>query len=193
MVILLVGSLLYTFLGTAARQTYAGGRQTWLRANAIGPTLDGMAYLKVAYPGDYAGIQWLNAHAHGAQVVAEAPMCGPCGYTYVSRVAEFTGLPDIQNGIHEGEQRFGDQLNRNDDINTLYRSPSIPTAWDVLRRYNVRYIFVGFIETHCTKAYGQQAICYPKRGIAKFGRMLGSSLRVAFHQGGTTIYEVMQA
>jgi uncharacterized membrane protein len=184
-----MGSLVYTYAGTISRQTYESGRETWLPANAVGPTLDGMAYLKAAYPGDYAGIQWLNAHAQGAEVVAEAPMCGNCAYTYVSRVAQFTGLADIQNGIHEGEQRFGDELNRTQDVDTLYNTSNPALAFGILRRYDVRYIFVGFIETHCTLANGQQAICYPKRGIAKFTHMVGNGLRIAFHAPGITIYE----
>jgi uncharacterized membrane protein len=162
----------------------------WMPGNAIAPNLNGMAYLKVAYPADYAGILWLNAHATGAPVIAEAPMCPHCAYSYVSRVAQFTGLPDIQNGIHEGEQRYPDQLTRGSDVDTLFRTARISVAWDIIKKYGVRYIFVGFIETHCTKADGHLAICYPKRGIAKFQHMVGPSFRVAFRQPGITIYEV---
>ena len=111
-----------------------------------GHTLDGMAFMKVAYPGDYAGITWLNNHVRGAPVIAEA---GNAYYDWRSRVSMFTGLPTIINGIHEGEQRYADEIDpsvlcddtrdpaacqqrvhsRPDDLATLYTSPRIDDAW----------------------------------------------------------------
>src|SRR5439155_21055354 len=97
--VLIASSLIYTYAGTVARETY---RTSWLPEHSVPFTLDGMAFMKVAYPEDYAAIKWLNANVPGAPVIAEAYT--PQGYTWPSRVAMFTGLPDIFNGIHEQEQ-----------------------------------------------------------------------------------------
>jgi uncharacterized membrane protein len=183
LLLLVLGSLVYTYAGTVARETY---RTTWLPENSVPFTLDGMVFMKVAYPGDYAGITWLNAHVHGAQVIAEAD---DAYYNWKSRVSMFTGLPTIINGIHEAEQRFPDQPGtRAADVNTLYGSSSIVDAWRIIRTYGVRYIFVGFSETHCA-----DTPCYSKEGLAKFDRMVGHGLTVAYRHPGVTIYEVRSA
>jgi uncharacterized membrane protein len=185
--LLTVCSLIYTYAGTVSRETY---RQAWLPENSVPFTLDGMAFMKVAYPADYAGIQWLNAHVHGAQIVAEAD---DAYYNWKSRVSMFTGLPDIFNGIHEGEQRYGDELaGRADDVKTLYSTSDPSIAWRIIRTHGVRYIFVGFSERQCAHN-GYEVQCYPKTGLAKFDRMVGHGLKVVFQQPGITIYQVTQA
>lgn len=196
LLILVAGSLVYTYAGTIARETY---RQSWLPERSVPLTLDGMAFMRVAYPGDYAGITWLNAHVAGTPVIAEA--YDPShGYTWYSRVSMFTGLPDVINGIHEGEQRFGDELDpsslcsrapssstclerlhsRADDVQMLYASARTTDAWHIIREYGIRYIYVGFSERQR----------YPARGLAKFRTMTGHGLAVAFHRRNTTIYQV---
>lgn len=182
LLLLLAGSATYTYAGTVSRETV---RSNWLPEKSVPRTLDGMAFMKVAYPGDYAGIQWLNGHVHGAKVIAEA---GNAYYDWRSRVSMFTGLPDIMNGIHEGEQRFGDELDRGNDVSSLYDSPSINTAWSIIHSYRVRYIFDGFSEQQCA-----QYQCFSHAGLAKFGKMVGHGLRVAFQRPGITIYEVRSA
>ena len=178
--LLLAASCVYTYAGTVSRETY---RTAWLPENSVPFTLDGMAFMKVAYPADYAGISWLNAHVHGAQVIAEADSAY---YNWRSRVSMFTGLPDILNGIHEPEQRYADELDaRNGAVDTLYSTTNIGTAWRILRTYDVRYVYVGFSELQCVRPQ-----CYPRAGLAKFDRMVGHGLAIAFHQPGVTVYAV---
>jgi YYY domain-containing protein len=198
---LLGGSFVYTYGGTMNRESF---RTQWLPQNSVPLTLDGMAFMKVAYPQDYAGIQWLNAHVHGAQVIAEAHP-PTYGYTWPSRVSMFTGLPDIINGIHEGEQRYSDELDpsggcgatrdpgacaiahasRDTDLSTLYSSSAPRDAWRVIHKYGVKYVFVGFSESHCIAD-----VCYSRAGLAKFNHMVGHGLTLAFHAPGVKIYEV---
>jgi uncharacterized membrane protein len=187
--LLVVASLVYTYAGTVARETY---RASWLPENSIPYTLDGMAFMKKAYPADYAGISWLNAHVSGAPVIAEADSGF---YQWPSRVSMFTGLPDILNGNHEGEQRYADEMdNRALDLSTLYNSPTPADAWRVIRRYGVRYIFVGWMERHCTHQGGDPnapaVVCYSRQGINKFQKMTGHGLVRVFAQPGITIYRV---
>jgi YYY domain-containing protein len=206
LVLLFGGCLIYTYAGTVARETY---RETWLPESSVPLTLDGMAFMKVAYPGDYAGIRWLNAHVPGAPVIAEA--YSPAGYSWPSRVSMFTGLPDIFNGIHEQtEQRYGDEVDpsslcssalhpttcfaevhsRQDDLTTLYSSSNPAEKWRVIRTYGVKYIYVGWSETHCQQADNKPVLCYSPTGIATFKRMVGRGLQVAYRGVGTTIYRV---
>lgn len=185
--LLVAASLIYTYAGTVSRETY---RQAWLPENSVPFTLDGMAFMKVTYPQDYAGIQWLNAHVHGAQVIAEAD---DTYYDWRSRVSMFTGLPTIINGIHEAEQRYSDPLEgRRQDVKTLYSTSDPAEARRILRRYDVRYVFVGFSERQCAMN-GDKVQCYPRVGLVKFDRMVGHGLKVAFHQPGITIYQVEKA
>jgi uncharacterized membrane protein len=202
---LALSCLLYTYAGAVARET---ARSDWLPQGSVPLTLDGMAFMKVAYPQDYAAITWLNNNVHGAQVIAEAdgtPQNVGTYYDWRSRVAQFTGLPDILSGIHEDEQRWADEIDptalcsnvanpttcletthsRIYDINALYDSPKQSEAWRVIKEYGVRYIYVGFSERQCTSVQ-----CYSKAGLNKFNAMVGHGLRVAFHTGNTTIYEV---
>jgi uncharacterized membrane protein len=193
--ILLLASLVYTYAGTVSRETY---RSTWLPESSVPLTLDGMAFMKVAYPGDYAAISWLNAHVRGAPVIAEADNGF---YQWPSRVSMFTGLPDMINGNHEGvEQRYPDELDptglcaasghpnqcslavhsRDDDLKRLYSSPSPGIKRAVIRAYGIGYVYVGFSER-------QQ---FPSSGLDAFQTMVGHGLQVAFRHGATVIYRV---
>ncbi|GAC1508062.1 MAG: hypothetical protein NVS2B16_04310 [Chloroflexota bacterium] len=199
--ILALASLIYPYAGTVSRETY---RSTWLPEGSVPFTLDGMAFMKVAYPGEYRAITWLNTHVAGAQVIAEAS--NPW-YDWRSRVSMFTGLPTIVNGMHENvEQRYPDELDpgilcstasnpglcasqshpRSDDVSTLYSSTSTSEAWRIIHRYHVRYIYVGFSERQC--ATGQ---CFPHAGLNKFDRMVGHGLEKAYDREGVTIYRVL--
>ncbi len=197
--VLLVASLVYTYAGTISRETY---RSAWLPENSIPLTLDGMAFIKIAYPGDYAGISWLNGHVGGAPVIAEA---ADGYYQWPSRVSMFTGLPDLINGNHESdaEQRYPDEVDptglcsgaahpgrcaaaahsRDDDLKRLYESTDIADKESVIHAYGIRYIYVGFSER-------QQ---FPQSGLDAFQQMVGRGLQVAFRHGNTIIYRVTAA
>jgi len=202
LILLFATSLIYTYAGTVSRETY---RTAWLPESSVPFTLDGMAFMKVAYPSEYGAITWLNSQVGGAQVIAEADNGY---YDWRSRVSMFTGLPTIINGMHEGEQRYGDEIDpsalcfqssnegvcsarlhpRSSDVQQLYDSTDPNEAWRVIRAFGVRYIYVGFSERQCV---GGQ--CYSRAGLAKFSRMVGHGLSVAYRNPGVTIYRVMRA
>jgi YYY domain-containing protein len=205
---LAIGCLIYTYAGTVSRETV---RSNWLSESSVPFTLNGMAFMKVAYREDYRAVSWLNGHVKGAPVIAEAdgtPQYAGTYYDWRSRVSQFTGLPDILSGIHEGEQRWSDEIDptslcanaRNPttclqtthsriyDVNALYDSPQPSEAWRVIKTYGVRYIYVGFSERQCTSVQ-----CYSRAGLSKFDRMVGHGLRIAFRTGKTTIYQVTGA
>ncbi|MGH2442649.1 MAG: DUF2298 domain-containing protein, partial [Chloroflexota bacterium] len=206
LVVLLAGSLIYTYAGTVARQSV---RADWLPAKSVPFTLDGMAFMKVAYPFEYRAINWINDHVSGAPVITEAPNSY---YDWRSRVSTFTGLPSIINGIHEPEQRFADEIDatalcngtrdpsaclsvtysRTGDAISLYDSPSVSNAWRIIRTYGVKYIYVGFSERQCVRS-ATPPQCFSRAGLVKFPAMVGHGLRVAYRNPGVTIYEVTRA
>ena len=194
--VLVSGSLIYTFAGTVARETY---RQTWLPENSVPFTLDGMAFMKVAYPNDYAGINWLNAHVRGTPVIVEADQAF---YNWRSRVVQFTGLPTLLGGIYEPAQRYATEVGpRQTALEEIYSatpsttSPSVLEQFGavgcrpyteqgarcltahLLHRYDVSYVYSGLMEA---QIWSHSAL--------KFTAM--SELRTVFHRGDVTIYHV---
>jgi len=79
-------------------------------------------------------------------------------------------------GNHEGQWRDGAlQGSRAQDIETLYSSPDWITAQEIIKRYNIRYVYVGSLE-RTTYHVSEE----------KFNLFL----KPVFQQGVVTIYEV---
>lgn len=138
-------------------------------------SLNGLDWMRVEMPGDYRGIEWLIRHAPERAVEAEAT---GDGYTSAARVSTFTGLPTIMGWAdHEEQWRGSDpQIEmRIQDVQTLYSTHSIAQARAVLRRYHVRYVFVGSLEQ---QKYGSG------NDLTKFAHFLP----VAYRAQGVTIY-----
>jgi uncharacterized membrane protein len=192
----LFGALIYTFAGTVARETY---RQTWLPEGSVPFTLDGMAFMRRAYPEDYAAIGWMNAHIKGTPTILEADHAD---YNWRSRVVQFTGLPTLFGGIYEPAQRYGDEVApRQSALEEIYGAtaanvtPAIQAAFHVngctnvqpsavrcvtlalLSAYHVSYVYVGSMERQLWPA-----------GVRKFAHMPG--LALVFHRGKTSLYHV---
>jgi YYY domain-containing protein len=196
LIIGVLGSLIYTYAGTIARETY---RETWLAEGSVPLTLNGMAFMKVAYPGDFAAINWMNAHIRGTPTIIEADQAD---YNWRSRVAQFTGLPTLFGGIYEPAQRYADEIApRQAVLEEIYSAtPATITpatasqfhisgcpsargkaaqclALSLLRAYHVSYVYVGLMERQLWPV-----------GVEKFARMSG--LTRVFHQGEVSIYHV---
>jgi YYY domain-containing protein len=188
LVALVAAALVYPVLATSAHtQNFSLPR-----------TLDGTAYMAAdsvnAPPtctvgggsnhGDNLAIAWLNTHVSGSPVLLEAP---GCEWSHFSRVSAFTGLPTILGwpGGHEAEWRAnwlalqgaGDILaERADAINTIYTSDDQATVLELLRRYEVRYVYVGVAER----------ALYPNADLHRFAAFL----RLIYNRDGVTIYQV---
>ena len=119
----------------------------WEKTNGLNPTkwtLDGNAYLETYYQDDYAAIQWLAQQPLG--VVSEA-IGG--SYSEYARVSTRTGFPTVLGWPgHEGQWRGGysEVGSRESDIKELYTTVDWNTAWLIIERYDIRYIFVGSLE-----------------------------------------------
>jgi YYY domain-containing protein len=138
----------------------------------LGWTLDDFARIQRGNPDEAAAINWLRSAPYG--VVAEA-VGG--SYTGFGRISEYTGLPAVLGWPgHESQWRgtYAPQGTRQDDMSLLYTTPDWNTALDIIRRYGIRYVYVGALE-RSTYTVEEQ----------KFQQ----NLSVAFQQGQVTIYE----
>ncbi|MHB1160673.1 MAG: hypothetical protein ACYC3V_10150, partial [Chloroflexota bacterium] len=163
-----------------------------MRFRPMEPTLDGMAYMKVAafkdqnrdilLARDYNALRWIQQNVAGSPVVLEAQIPE---YRWGSRVSIYTGLPTVLGWTwHERQQRSGYQGMvdaRLRDIKAMFESTDLAQVDALLRKYRVRLIYVGDLE----RAY------YPPAGLAKFETMANDGkLAVAYRADGVTIYEV---
>ncbi len=136
-------------------------------------TLDGTHYIQVGNPDEYAAYQFLDKAPMG--VVAEA--VGGSYRPEYARVATHTGLPNVLGWPgHESQWRGGGALlgSRESDIKDLYETNNWQEAQAILKRYNIRYVFIG----------GSERGTY-RVNETKFQQYL----KPIFQQGSVTIYE----
>lgn len=143
------------------------------------PGLDGLAYMRLAYPGDYAAIGWLQGHVRGNPVIAEAFRDI---YAWYSRVSWNTGLPTLL-GWDNQERQFHDPQvvdARRPVLDSIYNSRDPQAALGLLREYHVSYVYVGPVER----------ATYDPLGVAKFGAMVGRGVERVYDAQGVAIYHV---
>ncbi len=105
-------------------------------------TLDGLAYLSSAHPGDAEAVAYLRS-LDGISGIVEAE---GGDYTYYSRISSFTGIPAIIGmPFHEYMWRadgwFGERTN---DIRLIYEDPEQTRA--LMAKYNATLLYVGDAE-----------------------------------------------
>jgi YYY domain-containing protein len=138
--------------------------------------LDGTAYLKSLYPGDYKAIQWLNINVHGQPVILEAQ---GDSYTDYARFSTNTGLPTVLGWtVHEWLWRgtYDIPAPRIEEIKTMYETADTKEAAKLLKKYNVIYVIIGSLEKQK----------YPKLTEGKF-KQLG---KIVFEENNTKIYQL---
>jgi uncharacterized membrane protein len=193
-VALLLGSSIFLISGTVAR---VGDPTIWAEVQpppgGIQPTglsLDGMAYMRGWYPGDYAAINWINAHIGGDPTIVEA---SDGNYYWYSRVSEYTGLPDVLGwGSREYEQRYGDAVfSRQSDVQSFWATTDPGTALSFLHQYRVQYVYVGQLERTCYVMQGSSCVPMSVGALAKFDTLRNDgALRIVYQSGGVVIYRV---
>jgi YYY domain-containing protein len=165
-VIIIGASLVYTVAATFDR---TGG---FTNAQHV----DGLIHVQVHHPDEYDAIRWLNDNVSGTPVILEA--VGD-GYTDYARISSRTGLPTVLGwSHHELTWRGSDDLlnGRREDVARAYMSTSPGEAKEVLEKYGVEYVYVGYLEK---EAYGEA-------GLAKFSTFMD----VAYRNDGVTIYRM---
>lgn len=201
-IVLIVGGIAYPAFATEGRlaQRMPGSPTTL--------SLDGLAWMRgswietptgqrIDFSGDYAAIQWLRSQVTGLPVILEASI-GPYRGNG-SRISAATGFPDVLGwDRHQRQQRYAPGIDqRLVDVRTIYNTTDINEKLALLYRYDVRYIVVGDVERYWPVPLGFAGAIQPDQpyasaaGLAAFNEMVGTSLRVAFQSGHTTIYEVL--
>lgn len=185
LVALLLASSVYPVLGTRARL-----EQRFL----VTPlTIDGTAYMQSAVYHDQGetvlkwdldAITWLRDNLVGTPVVLDGrtPL-----YRWGSRVSVYTGLPTVLGWKwHQVQQRCGPNPcpaveERVSAVNLIYAGPNAGEALQLLRQYDVDYVYVGQTE----RQY------YPSEGLAKFETLAEQgALSVAYENPEVTVYRV---
>ncbi len=122
-------------------------------------SIDGMMYTKKF--GEYDALRYLQNCPNG--VVLEFPGKSPFeSYTYAGRVSAFTGLQSvIARGGHELFWRYYNEstipmlYERWRDANEMYSASDIGEIIPLLKKYNVKYIYIGYLEK---KHYSEEAL-----------------------------------
>lgn len=136
-------------------------------------TLDGAAYLQRYSPDEYQAMLFLEKAAPGTLVEAVGG-----SYSDFARVAIYSGHPGVLGWPgHEDQWRGGrqEQGTREEDIQTLYTTHDWNKALEILKQYDIRYVYIGPQERQKYNVYED-----------KFTKNLSS----IYHQGDVVIYLV---
>ena len=153
---LVAGSLIYPVWGTYHRcQRFRGGTQSPV---PYLPTLDGTAYIRQRYPGEYNALRWVSEHVPAREVILEAT---GDPYSFHGRVSTFTGHPTLL-GWGNQESLWRDWswkliMERTQDIKRMYDEARKETVKPLLQKYGVQYVYVGTLEAKKYSAAGLRA------------------------------------
>jgi YYY domain-containing protein len=156
LVVLVAGSLIYPVWGTYHRcQRFRSGA---LSPAPYVPTLDGSAYVKKRHPGEYNALQWVKENIPADNVILEAT---GAPYSFHGRVSTFTGRPTVL-GWGNQESLWRDWswkiiMARIDDIKRMYDETRKENIKPLLRKYGIRYVYVGTLEEKKYNAAGLRA------------------------------------
>ncbi|MDD7218692.1 MAG: DUF2298 domain-containing protein [Clostridia bacterium] len=101
------------------------------------------AFLETDFPEDASAIRWLKANIEGSPVVLEA---NGDSYTGFERVSAMTGLPTVLGWyVHEWLWRndTADLNVKSKDIESIYTSSDEEYVRNLIKQYDISYIFVG--------------------------------------------------
>ena len=125
---------------------YYPAASTYTKASGLGgeATLDGLAYVERQSVDEYLAIQWLRENSSSRDRILEA-----VGRDYVaetSRVSASTGIPTVLGWPGHEEQWRGSRRpfeGREEAIQMAYQSTSIDRVEEILREYELTYVYVG--------------------------------------------------
>ncbi|RME52218.1 MAG: hypothetical protein D6790_18865 [Caldilineae bacterium] len=169
--LLLAASFAYPLWGLPARldQRFPGWRPAFGTLNGLDFMRQGVYFwpdgnnpIELAY--DWEAIQWLLKNTEGNLVIAES---ATLEYYRAggSRVASTTGLSGL-NGMHEGEQRYGDEVGqRNALLSELWNTPDPARMEQLIRELGIDLIYVGQLERHEHPAAVERLRTLAERGV----------------------------
>jgi uncharacterized membrane protein len=140
--------------------------------------LYGLSWFEKRYPGDWAAVKWLEENV----TLGEQPTileANGDSYTDYNRISVFSGLPTVAGWtVHEWLWRGGYEpiSKRAEEVRKIYEFPLSPEAFEIIKKYQIKYIVVGEGERQ-------------KYPLMDELRVAGLGERV-FSQMGTSIYQV---
>jgi len=137
---------------------------------------------------DYRAIRWMQDNVQGSPVIVEANCTE---YRWCTRFTIYTGLPGVVGwNWHQRQQRAllanNAVFNRVSEIGMFYTTPDIDITLAFLKKYQVKYIVVGQLERNVYPPLNPTT-----DGLAKFEKYEGKYWKAVYHDGDTTIYEVI--
>lgn len=120
--------------------------------------LDGIEWLKNKHPSDYAAIIWLRETNDDQPHILEA--VGD-SYTEFARVSTYTGFPTVLGWrVHEWLWRGSYDIpgRRSAEVEKIYLTPELPESKQLLRTYQVKYIFLGDKEREAYPALNEAGL-----------------------------------
>jgi uncharacterized membrane protein len=184
--LLLVASLAYPIYGTPARldMRMVGWRPPFGTLNALDYMLEGsytwpdeQNRFELKY--DWEAILWLLDHIRGNAVIIES---ATVAYYREggSRIASTTGLSGVS-GMHEGEQRYGEQVGPRDGLHReFWSTPDVGRTQQIIDELDIALVYAGQLERHQ----------HPE-GVQKIAQMAAQGLLTpVFENERTTIYTV---
>jgi YYY domain-containing protein len=136
-------------------------------------------------PAGAEAIQWLRDHVEPGEFLLEMVPANGGAYNIegYAGVSASTGIPTVLGWTgHERQWRGGhdaawDEIQpRQENIETIYRTTDAAQALELLRRYDVSYVYVGALER----------AAYPAESLAKFATIADA----VFENEEVTIYRV---
>ena len=107
-------------------------------------------FIKISCPDDYEAIQWIKSNINSSDVIVEFP---GNSYTTSSRISVFTGNPTVLGWYAhewiwraENYQPPKEQFERYRDVKDLYSCNDSETIKEIIKKYNISYIYIGNIE-----------------------------------------------
>lgn len=135
--LLLTGGFLFNSIGA----WFGNVLDPWGRVGS-----DALVFIEESFPADYGAINWLEENVSGQPVILEAD---GDSYSDYGRVSVATGLPTVMGWyVHEWLWRNDteDQNQRASDIRAIYTGTDREEVLDLIRRYDIRYIYIGMLE-----------------------------------------------
>ena len=159
-------------------------------------TLNGYNWLeREGHKSDYEAIKWLNNNINDVGIILEVP---GRDYQYTSRISVFTGLPTVLGWSDHMELHLAisrkniEKISR--DVDQIYDTKNNAIALDLLKKYNVKYIYVGELEKDYKGIYIHGNILehkeYSKEGLEKFNKY-PEFYKLIYNNSGVQIYKVL--
>jgi len=108
--------------------------------------IDGLRFISTKHPEDYGIIEWLNTNVKEQTTILEAH---GDSYSNYGRISMATGLPTVQGWfVHEWLWRNDrtEPEKRGVEVQTVYESQDLDATWNIIRKYDVKYIILGDLE-----------------------------------------------